>query len=339
MKAAVYYSNNDIRIEDYPVPDISHGELLLKVQSSGICGSDLMEWYRKPKAPVVLGHEVAGEIAEVDKSVTKFREGDRVVVTHHVPCNTCHYCLTGRHTNCEMIKQTSFYPGGFAEYLKVPEINVDRGTFLLPDNVSYDDATFTEPLGCVIRGQRIAGMSPGKSVAVIGSGITGLLHLQYSISLGAGFTCAVDVNDFKLDSALKFGASQAYNAGDDIKEKIKKNNSRMLADLVIVCAGAESAIYQAFDIVENGGTVLYFAPSVPDLEIKLNFNKLWWSGVNIVSSYAASPADLLVALDMISQGRVNVADMITHRLPLSDISDCFKMVERSEKSLKILVKP
>lgn len=153
MKAAVYYNNNDIRIEEYPVPGISDNELLLRVEASGICGSDLMEWYRVPKAPLVLGHEVTGTVVEKGKYVNKFHEGDRIVVTHHVPCNTCRFCLSGRHTNCEFIRTTNFDPGGFAEYLRIPPINVDRGTFRLPEGVSFEEGTFTERLAALYAGR------------------------------------------------------------------------------------------------------------------------------------------------------------------------------------------
>ena len=122
MKAAMYYTNNDIRVEEIPMPDIQSGEILMRVKSSGLCGSDLMEWYRLPKAPLVLGHEVAGEIVKVGKSVNNFKEGDRIVTTHHVPCNSCYYCLTDRHTVCPSIKSTHFDPGGFSEYLRIPEV-------------------------------------------------------------------------------------------------------------------------------------------------------------------------------------------------------------------------
>ena len=150
----MYYSNQDVRVEEMPVPRIGPGELLLRVEASGICGSDVMEWYRLTRAPLVLGHEVAGEVVQAGEGVERFREGDRLVVTHHVPCNACHYCLSGHHTVCDTLRQTHFDPGGFSEYLRVPAINVDRGAFRLPDGVSFEEASFAEPLACVLRGQQ-----------------------------------------------------------------------------------------------------------------------------------------------------------------------------------------
>lgn len=339
MKAAMYYNNNDIRVEEIAVPDIKKGELLMRVESSGVCGSDLMEWYRLPNAPLVLGHEVAGEVVKTGGGVKDFKEGDRIVTTHHVPCNSCFYCLSDRHTVCPDIKSTYFDPGGFCEYLRIPKVNVERGTFLLDDSVSYDEGSFVEPLGCVVRGQRVAGFEPGMSVAVIGSGITGILNLQYAISQGSSYTCAVDISEYKLSFALKFGADDAFYSNDgDILEKIKQKNGRLI-DFVIVCAGVDTAIQQALKLVEKGGTILYFAPADPDYNFETNFNELWWAGIKIISSYAAAPVDLQMALKLIQYKRINVLDMVTHKLPLADIEKGFNMVEKSTESLKIIINP
>ena len=335
----MYYSNSDIRVEDISMPEIGDGEILMRVVSSGVCGSDLMEWYRLPKAPLVLGHEVTGEVVETGKGVKEFKKGDRIVTTHHVPCNSCFYCLSDRHTVCPAIKSTYFDPGGFSEYLRIPAVNVERGTFLLDDSVSYDEGSFTEPLGCVVRGQRVAGFEPGMSVAVIGSGITGILNLQYAIAQGSSYTCAVDINEYKLKTALEFGADDAFLSDDPkLADKILDKTGRLI-DFVIVCAGVDPAIKQALKLVEKGGTVLYFAPAEPEYEFKTNFNDLWWSGVKIISSYAAAPADLQMALDLITYKRVNVADMVTHNLPLAEIEKGFQMVGGGADSLKIIINP
>jgi L-iditol 2-dehydrogenase len=127
MRVAMYYNNKDVRLEEMPTPQVGPGEVLLKSLACGICGSDVMEWYRIHKAPLVLGHEATGEIVETGEDVKRFKKGDRVFVSHHVPCNTCHYCLNGNHTVCDTLRSTNFDPGGFAEYVRVPEINVDRG--------------------------------------------------------------------------------------------------------------------------------------------------------------------------------------------------------------------
>ena len=152
MRVAVYYNNKDVRIEERPVPQINDDELLVKVMASGICGTDVMEWYRIKKAPLVLGHEISGIVDKVGKNVKNFEVGDRVFVSHHVPCMKCHYCLNNHHTTCETLHKTNFDPGGFSEYIRIPKLNVELGTFKLHDGVSFEEGTFIEPLGCVLRG-------------------------------------------------------------------------------------------------------------------------------------------------------------------------------------------
>lgn len=339
MRVAMYYNNKDLRIEEMPVPEPGPGEILIRVHASGICGSDLMEWYRLPRAPLVLGHEIAGEVVETGSGVTAFSVGDRVMATHHVPCNTCYHCLRGNHSSCPTLRSTSFDPGGFSEYIRVPAINVDRGVLKLPDEVSYDEASFVEPLGCVVRGQRLAGLRMTDSVLVLGSGMTGLLHIQLARAQGSGRIVATDLSDYKLGMARKFGADYAFHADDDVASLVREINGGRLADFVVVCVGAEQVLEQAPGLVEPGGTVLYFAPSGPDVRIEIPFNDFWWSGVKMLSSYAASPGDLMQALELIRAGRVNVADMVTHRLPLSETGRGFRMVEESIESVKIIIDP
>ena len=197
----MYYNNRDVRLEEIPTPSIGPGELMVKVLASGICGSDVMEWYRIKKAPRVLGHEIAGEIVKAGEGVERYKAGERVFVSHHVPCNTCHYCLNGFHTVCDTLRTTNFDPGGFAEYIRVPRINVDRGVFILPEEVSFEDGVFIEPLACVLRGQRLAKFRPGQSVFVIGSGISGLLHVALARASGAGRIIASDINEYRLKAA------------------------------------------------------------------------------------------------------------------------------------------
>lgn len=268
MRVAVYYNNNDVRLEEMPVPAIGQHEMLVRVEASGICGSDVMEWYRIMRAPLVLGHEIAGTVAEVGKDVTRYRVGDRVFVSHHVPCNTCRYCLAGHHTVCDTLRSTNFDPGGFAEYLRVPAINVDRGVFLLSDEMSFDQGVFIEPLACVYRGQRQAGIKPGQSVLVIGSGITGLLHVKLAAALGAGSIFSTDINQYRLDMASICGA-QVIDAQDNVPERLLELNNGRLADVVIICTGAVPAITQALASVDRGGTILFFASPEPGVSVPL----------------------------------------------------------------------
>ena len=201
MRVAMYYNNRDVRLEELPVPKIGPGELLIRTRASGICGSDLMEWYRIKKAPLVLGHEITGEVTEVGEGVKNFKVGDRVFSSHHVPCGKCRYCLAGHQSVCDLLRTTHFDPGGFAEYIRVPKINVEFGTLRIPDTMTFDEGSFIEPLACVVRAQRFAGMTAGQTVLVIGSGISGLLHIQLARTRGAARIIATDISDYRLKAA------------------------------------------------------------------------------------------------------------------------------------------
>ena len=339
MRVAMYYNNKDVRIEEMPVPKIDSGEILVKVLACGICGSDVMEWYRIKKAPLVLGHEMAGEIVEVGEDVEKYKVGDRVFVSHHIPCNTCRYCLNGYHTVCDTLHTTNFDPGGFAEYLRAPQLNVDRGTFLLPDEVSFEEGTFVEPLGCVIRGQRMAGLKPGQSVLILGSGISGLLHFLLARALGAGRVITTDVNSYRLNAAKKFGADAVIHAQEDVPARLREANGNRLADLVIICTGALPAFTQALQCVDRGGTVLFFAPTEPGIELPVPVNDFWRNGITLLPSYGAAPLDCIQAIELIRARRVPVSKMITHRLPLEETALGFKLVEEAKECVKVIIEP
>jgi len=336
----MYYSNADLRLQEMPVPEIGPGELLVRIEASGICGSDIMEWYRASKVPLVLGHEIAGEVVEVGEGVTSFSEGDRVAVTHHVPCMSCHYCVSGHETVCDTLRTTSFEPGGFSEYVRVPAINVDRGTFRLPDSVSYEEGSFVEPLACVLRGQSQANFRPGCSVLVIGSGISGLLHIMVAKALGAGFIAATDMVDFRMQKALQLGAEKVLKADEDVPGLFREANGGRGADLVVVCAGAPQAIEQALHSVARSGTVLFFATTRPEISIPLNVNEFFWRNeVTLTSSYAGSPSDCKTALELIRAGRLPVSETITHRLPLAETGHGFDLVVNPQDSIKVIIKP
>ncbi len=340
MRVAMYYNNHDVRVEEMPVPEIGPGELLVKVEASGICGSDVMEWYRIQRAPMVLGHEVAGTIVQAGAGVNRFREGDRMIVTHHVPCNACHYCLSGHHTVCDTLRETTFDPGGFSEYLRVPAINVDRGVFTMPDGVSFDDAAFAEPLACVYRGQRRANIQPGQSVIVLGSGLAGLLHINLARALGAGKIIATDMVPDRLEAAKNLGADHTFLATEDIPARLREVNDGRLADLVIVCTGAPPALQQGMDSVDRGGTVLFFAPTEPGVSISVPVNEMFFrNDATLTTTYAAAPGDLSTALEMIATGRVQVGQMISHRLGLDEAGLGFALTAEAQSSLKVIIQP
>lgn len=339
MRVGMYYNNRDVRVEETPVPQIGPGEILVKVHASGICGSDVLEWYRIKKAPKVLGHEIAGEIVEVGAGVDRYKKGDRVFVSHHIPCNTCYYCLKGYHTACETLHTTNFDPGGFSEYVRAPRLNVDRGVFVLPDEVSYEEATFVEPLGCVLRGQRLVKFQPGDSVLILGAGISGLLHLATARALGAGRIMATDINEFRLKAAKDLGADAVWHAKEDIPALVRQANNNRPVDLVIVCTGALSAFKQALNSVDRGGTVLCFATTEPGVDIPVPMNEFWRNEIKLMPSYGNSPYDAAVAIELIRAKRIPIQQMITHRLPMEQIGLGFRLVAEAADSIKVIIEP
>ena len=339
MLVAVYHNNKDVRVQSVPKPDIGPDEVLLKVMASGICGTDVVEWYRLPKAPRVLGHEATGIIDKVGENVTKYKVGDRVFVSHHVPCNQCCYCLKDSHTACETLHTTNYYPGGFSQYIRVPKINVKNGVYKLPASMSYEEGTFIEPLACAVRGQRIADIQKDDTVLIIGSGMAGILHIQLSKLKGAQNIVAVDINPDRLKLAKKFGADHVIDAKDDLPAELKKVNHGKAANKVIVCTGAKKAALTALECVDRGGTILYFAVPDPTIKIPIPITQFWRNETVIKTSYGAAPKDLKQALQILAQKQINVIDMITHRLDIRDIAEGFRLVAQAGKSLKVIIEP
>lgn len=339
MRVAMYYNNRDVRLEELPIPKIGPGELLLKTRASGICGSDLMEWYRVKKAPLVLGHEITAEVAEVGAGVEGFALGDRVFSTHHVPCGVCRYCLAGHQSVCDLLRTTHFEPGGFAEYIRVPKINVELGTLRIPDSMTFDEGSFIEPLACVVRAQRFADIGTGQTVLVIGSGISGLLHIQLAKTGGAARIIATDISEFRLNAAKKFGADATIHGADDVPGRLLELNDGRRADRVIVCAGALAATQQATKSVDRGGTLLFFAPTAAGVDVPIPLFDFWRDEISVVTSYAGSGDDLKVALELIRERKVRVADMVTHRLPLAETGLGFQLTASGQDSIKVIVDP
>ena len=331
----MWYNNNDIRIEEVTTPSPGKGEMLVKVMSCGICGSDIVEWYRSPRAPLVQGHEVGVEVVKTGDGVNQYKKGDRLFIAPKIPCLKCSYCLKGHYPQCNVVKDR--LPGGFAEYILVPKELVTNGCYLLPDNVSYDQATFIEPLACVVRAQRIASLEAGQTVLILGSGMSGLLHIK----LAKHKKCkvmATDINKRRLEFAKSFGADYVADAASNILEEMISANGRK-ADTVIVTTSALPAFKQAWETVDMGGVVVLFAVPGPDKDVTVPINDFWRQEIRILTSYYCGPLDIEEAIDLISKGDIKVDDLITHRLPLKDTAEGFKMLLDGSESLKIIIKP
>lgn len=335
MKAILWYNNKDIRLIDLPLRHPGPKEILVKVISCGICGSDVVEWYRLPRAPLVPGHEIGAEVVEVGKDITRFKPGDRVFIAPKVPCGHCYYCRQGHFPQCSEVKER--LPGGLAEYILVPEIIVNRGTYLLPDNITFDESTFIEPLACVIRSQHLAEIKRKQIVLILGSGVSGLLQLQ----LAKRKRCQVAVTDVvekKLSLAQEMGADLVLRASENVSEKIQQFFGRK-ADVVILCTSSLEAIDQAWNCIDKGGTVVFFAVPGPEKKVTIPINAFWTQEIKIITSYYCGPSDIKEAIKLLSERKIEVNRLITHRLPLEETAKGYHLVLAAQEALKVIIRP
>ena len=334
MQAGLYFGNNDVRVVEIPVPRIGPNEVLASVRACGICGSDTMQWYRQPQAlergGINTGHEIAGQIIQVGDNIEAFRTGQRVVITHHFPCLQCAACRDGNETACQAMHEKHIDPGGFSEFVRIRASGIPLGLYPLPDSVAYEQGSFVEPLGCVVRSLRKMAPIQNHSMLIIGSGLAGLLHIRLARALGAGKICAVDTNKGRLDAALRSGADEVRCATDPLP----------VADRVLVCTGSAAGGEAALNCVGAGGRLMFFAADGPDQRLAIPLTRFWTSQPSILFSYGAAPRDMSEALDHLASGRVRVDDLITHRFPLDRIGEAFDLFENPrDTSLKIIIEP
>jgi len=338
MKVAMYYSQNDIRVDDMPIPKISQDEVLVEMRACGICGSDLMDWYLKNRAPLVLGHEPSGIIAEKGEDVKGFDVGDRVFVHHHVACLKCHYCLHGDYTLCEQFHKTNIIPGGFAEYFKVPAPNLQIDTLKIPETMSFEEATFIEPVGCCLRALKKCNIQAGDSLAIIGVGAIGIIHVALAKTFGAEKTFVSDPIDYRLNVAKQFGADVAINpVKEDLTAIVKAETDGRGVDIAVVTAPSLEAYKAGLSVCRKGGKLCVFAPIEPSKYLQISPKELFFSEIQIIPSYSTSHLETRTALKIIKSGRINVKKLITHRFRLVEAAKAFKTASESKESLKVIV--
>lgn len=335
MKAAVWYHNRDIRIEEQELGEPGPREMTVKVVSSGICGSDIVEWYRRPRAPLVQGHEVGAEVIATGTEVTRFAPKDRVFIAPKVACLDCKYCREGHFPQCTGIAER--LPGAFAEYIRVPPALVERGARPLPASISFDQSTFIEPLACVLRSQRLAELKPNQAVLVLGCGMSGLLEVQAAKRRGCR-VAATDVDPRKLARAAALGADATLLANEDVPALVVKAFGGK-ADAVILCTAALSAIEQAWATVDKGGTIVFFAVPGPDKTVTVPITTFWTQEIRILTSYYAGPPDFDASIELLAAGQIEVDSLITHRLPLEETARGFELVLSGTEALKVIIKP
>ncbi len=346
MKTARLYSFGDIRIEDMPVPSPGPGEALMKTMASGICSGDLMPWYIEKKAPLVLGHEPSGVIVRTGSGVEDFfAEGDRVSVHHHAPCmdrENCPFCKKGQFVHCSTWKSSSLIPGGISEYILIPAVNLMHDTLKLPEPLSFEDGVLVEPLGCVLKGLRRAGL-PAKnaiSVFVIGLGVMGILHILALKAFGVKGENIIgaDTVPFRLEKALRLGAGRVVDVSrEDPVQAVKKITGGQMADLVIAGPNSVRAMHTALETAGPGGKVVLFTPAKPGEVLSIDPNDIYFREVSLIPSYSTGPEDTRAALAMINGGHVRADMVVTHRFPIGETQEAYSLAARAADSLKVLI--
>ena len=338
MRAAVYHPPNQIQIEDLPVPKIGAGEILLKIRACGVCGTDVLKVTRAlPKKPVVLGHELVGEVVEIGSGVSKFKTGDRLVVAHHVPCGQCHYCRHGNHSMCRHFKESNLDPGGFAEYLRIPAEHVQQTAFPVPADLSDDEGLFVEPLSCCVRNLRRAQLLPNDFTVVVGMGSIGLMMVQL-LKLIPTQVLALDLFEDRLKLAKQLGADFTLR-GDapDIATFIAEHTEGRRADLVVFTAGGGKVFQNSFGWVRDGGALNLFA-SLSDKPVEVSLDALYHHEITVFSSYSPSPEDLVTSHRRLCEKKLNVAPLVTHHVGLEQIRESIDWIV-AQKAMKVIVNP
>jgi L-iditol 2-dehydrogenase len=336
--AVVFHASDDLRLEDVALPEPHNGDLVIRIRACGLCPGEAMTWYMERKAPIALGHEPVGEVVYAGPRVREFIIGDRIFVHHHAPCHDCRACLRGDHVHCETWRKSALVPGGIARYAVVPQEIVRGDTLLIPAEVSDDAATFVEPLACVIKSVRRAGLQRGDRVLVIGLGVMGLLHVLAARQLGADTVLGADRLVPRLRMARQLGADGAIDVTrESLIDAVRGNTEGRGADVVIVGPGSIEAIDLGFRSAAPGGTVVIFAPVPPDQTWAMPVHEAFFREVRVVPSYSAGPPHTREALRWLADG-FPVESLITHRLPITQAIEGYRMVMDAE-ALKVVVHP
>ena len=346
MKVARYYAPGDIRLEQLPEPDVSAGELKLRVRACSTCGTDVKisrSGHPNMTPPQVMGHEIAGEIVAIGAGVEGWTLGDRVQVIAAIPDGTCPDCLAGHQSICpNQLSMGYQFPGGFAEFMIVPrEVLAVDGATRIPENLSYAEASLTEPLACVLNGQELARVGAGDTVVVIGSGPIGCLHVRLARARGAATIILIDLNAERLASAAALvhpDLTVATDAQDPVAAVLDATGGRG-ADVVITAAASGAAQEQGLRMLARRGRLSLFGGLPKDAStITVDANLVHYRELTIVGVNGSTPAQNKQALDLIASGAVPVADLITHRLPLDQVLDGIEIVARGE-AIKVTIEP
>ncbi|PSB17999.1 sorbitol dehydrogenase [Phormidesmis priestleyi ULC007] len=348
MKAQVFRGVDQLSYEEVPLPEIGADEVLVQVQVVGLCQSDIKKIkYPLYEPPRIFGHETAGTIAAIGSEVQKWQMGDRVVVLHHIPCMHCAYCLNENFSMCEVYKNITttagFAPsgGGFAEYVKVPgHIVRNGGLMIIPDDVTFEQASFVEPTNCCLKAVKKAQIAPGQTVLVTGAGPIGLMFIMLVKYFGAR-AISTDLMPSRMEKALNVGADAAFDARDpNLVNKIHSLTQGMGVDVSLLAVPSDKAFFQALDCTRKGGKILFFAEFPDELEIPINPNILYRREIDLMGSYSSSYRVQSLAAEIVFNRRIDVDALISDRYPLKDLAMAVdRAITPTPETYKILIFP
>jgi len=345
MRAGVFREKGIVRVEEVPVPEISDGEVLIKVAACGVCGTDIKKiFHRYVEPPQILGHELAGTVVALGRGVGNWKHGDRVMSFHHIPCGRCFYCERRLFSQCPQYKTTGltagFTPngGGFAEYVKAMPWLAERGIVALPDNVSFEEATFIEPINTILKAVQKARVTAGETVLVIGCGPIGLQLLMVAKLAGPNLYTS-DPMAVRRAKSLTLGAIESFDpSGGKLVEEIKARTSGRGADAVLVAVAHPGVVVEALAAARPGGRVLLFAANDPVTRIEFPAAAVGIDEKEILGSYSAAVDIQEVAADLVLRKKLPVMDIVTHRFPLEGIQEALELAARpTAESLKVLI--
>ena len=345
MRAGVYREKGVVRVEEVPVPEVGDGEVLIKVAACGVCGTDIKKiFYGYVQPPQILGHELSGTVVAVGRGVSKWKLGDRVMSFHHIPCGTCFYCERRMFSQCKLYKSTGltagFTPngGGFGEYVKAMPWVAERGIVALPDNVSFEEATFIEPINTIVKAVQKARVTTGETVLVIGCGPIGLQLLMVAKIEGARIYTSDPVATRRAKS-LKLGALESFDSnGGKLVAEIQARTEGRGADAVLVAVAHPAVVVEALAAARPGGRVLLFAANDPVTKIEFPASAVGIDEKEILGSYSAAVDIQETAAALVLGKKLPVMDIVTHRFPLARIQEGLELAAHpTESSLKVLI--
>lgn len=340
MKVGRLGDDRTVRLEEVPEPSPGPGEVTVRLAACGVCGTDLEKVRGNYRTAGVLGHEPVGRIARRGAGVAGLAEGDRVFVHHHVPCGTCDVCARGDLTFCPTYSKTNIDPGGFAETFRVPEENVVRGAVLrLDDRVDWAAGALLEPAGCALTALRKAGLPERASVLVLGLGPVGILYARLARTLGARWVGGTEISERRREAARRGGIDAALDPRDPdaLRAAVDRATQGRGVDLAVAATGHPSVARSAVELVRRGGTVNLFGLPESGSRLDVDLQQLYLRGVRVVPSYATTEPDIREVHRAVVEGRLVVSDLVTHRLPLGELAEAFRVAARPEESVKVVV--